>query len=45
MSHLKFYYRVPTPYAESMVPFYPATCAHCYNDEGGWEIPKVYTDT
>jgi hypothetical protein len=45
VSHLKFYYRVPTPYAESMVPFYPATFAHGYNDEGGWEIPRVYTDT
>jgi hypothetical protein len=28
-----------------MVPSYPATGAHWYNDEGGWEIPKVCTDT
>jgi hypothetical protein len=19
--------------------------SHCYNDEGGWEMPKVYTET
>jgi len=38
MSLLKFYYSVPTPYAESTVPSYPATYAHYYNDVGGWEM-------
>jgi hypothetical protein len=45
VSHLKFSYRVPTPYAEPMVPSYPATCSHYCSDEGGWEMPKVYTDS
>jgi hypothetical protein len=32
---------MPTPYAEVMVPSYPSTCAHCYDDEGEREMPKV----
>jgi hypothetical protein len=40
-----FHYGTPAPHAESMVLLYTSTFAHCYDDEGGWEMSKVYTET
>jgi len=39
---VKFYHATPNPYAESI---FPSTCAHCNDDEGGREMPKVCTET
>jgi hypothetical protein len=44
-SQVKFFYAMPTPYAQSIAPSHHSTCAHYYNDEGGWEMPKVCTET
>jgi len=44
-SQVKFYYGMSTPYAESISLSLPATCAHYLDEEGGWEMPKVCTET
>jgi hypothetical protein len=43
-SQVKFYYGMPTPYAESIALSLHPPSAH-YNDEGGREMPKVCTET
>jgi hypothetical protein len=44
-TQVKFCYAMPNPNAEPMVPSHHSTCAHYYVDEGGWEMPKVCTES
>ena len=39
-SQVKFYYGMPTAYAESIAPSLHSPCAHYYDDEGGRELLK-----
>jgi len=45
ISQVKFYYGMPTPYAESISLSLPSTCARHFDDEGEREIPKFCTET
>jgi hypothetical protein len=36
---------VPPPYADSIALSHHSPFTHYCNDEGGWEMPKVYTET
>ena len=44
-TRVKFFYGMPSPSTESISPSLPSTCAHYFVDEGGWDIPKVCTET
>jgi hypothetical protein len=44
-SQVKFYYGMSTCYTEVIALSLHSTCAHYFDDEGGWEMPKVCTET